>query len=532
MFHAELFPSCIKLEFQPPTRIILWGNRVSTRSLPTLVLALTMSAYVSAHSEQPTKVETAGDGAVVLRLLPNTDSGPDQFIKNWGNVTIARIPAAGEAVASFDLTPTLQGTSRTVIYGARLPPGTYRFEKISAHTCAPVCVVERITPSAGFSKFRIESGRLTDLGVLLESNLRNERHKVLVVHDSAAEHPETPDLVRELLPDLTDMAQRPRLSWIVESVPQDMAQQRQYALQHSVGLATPRPVDNDSFLFGTAEGIVVEASPSQPQVAYDVGERSSIEAVLVTKSGDWVAGGELGLLRLSRDRGQSWHSIRGNLPFGIIVSLLEWHDQIIATTLRNHDVYIHAIANGSEQWTELAHYEIPVVNGFWEIASARAESFLLKDGVFTAMPGRRLAYLDLLTGKSDVHPAPGAVHMCAVSGDEVIHCRVTPGLIKTEDFESTDLGKTWTDLGKARFAVLPAFSDKTHGVALDFNAFSHNKFMYTDDGGVTWIDGAAAPADARLMFYSKDGSIAFVGSVYGEFWASHDNGKTWQTFLH
>jgi len=58
--------------------------------------------------------------------------------------------------------------------------------------------------------------------------------------------------------------------------------------------------------------------------------------------------------------------------------------------------------------------------------------------------------------------------------------------------------------------------------------FSHAKMVYTEDGGVTWTESTDAPLAARQVFYSKDGGTAYVGTPCGLFWASHDDGKTWE----
>jgi hypothetical protein len=86
-----------------------------------------------------------------------------------------------------------------------------------------------------------------------------------------------------------------------------------------------------------------------------------------------LLGGELDLLRISGNHGRTWQSIRGNIPFGVVVDLCGWHGEVIATTHRGKDVYIHAAAAGSSEWRRLAHHQIDL-NSFWDVLGVRATS--------------------------------------------------------------------------------------------------------------------------------------------------------------
>jgi photosystem II stability/assembly factor-like uncharacterized protein len=501
---------------------------VPIKSFTTVMAVLLLSGCAIEGTYRPPKVQNQTDGAVVMRVLPNVDGGAAQFFKNWGELTVLRIPSnAHEQESRYMLRPTLDDTTRTAVYAAGLPPGSYRFIRFSSQQCGAICLNAWLDVGPEFSRFEIESGRLTDLGVIIQSTAPGERGKALLAHDSAADHPETPEIVHELIPDIAQLTQERPLSWTAASVPIDMAKLRNYTLTHSVGLVSPHPLEGGGFIYGTANGVLVESTPGHRLVSYDVGARSSIETVLVGGKGDWLVGGELGLLRISRDHGRTWQSIRGNIPFGVVVDLCEWHGEIIATTLRGKDVYIHAAAAGSSEWRELAHYQMDL-NSFWDIPGVRAASFVVDDGLITTLPGRKMAYLDLNTGQSDIRALPGAIQMFSVSADGVLRCRCA-ATIAVNPYESVDRGKTWKDSSASRFMMMPTFRDDKHGVAFKGAMFAHPKMVYTNDGGLTWVESMDAPANTRQLFYSKDGSVAYLGTPYGTFWATRDDGKTWQS---
>jgi photosystem II stability/assembly factor-like uncharacterized protein len=301
---------------------------------------------------------------------------------------------------------------------------------------------------------------------------------------------------------------------------------RTYTLSHSVGLASPRAIDGSGFIYGTADGVLTRVRPGQQATYYDVGARSSVEAVLVSAEGDWFVGGELGLLSVSKNQGRTWQSIRGDLPFGVIVDLAQWHDQIIVTTLRHKDVFIHAAATGSAHWRQLAHYQIDF-NRFSGVPGERAQSFLVRDGLITTIPGRKMAYLDLKTEQSDIRSLPGMIQKFSVSADGTLRCRCK-ATIAVNPYESHDLGLSWKDSNVSRFMMMPVFQDEKHGIALETPIGTQYKMLYTEDGGVTWVESMDAPLGVRQMFYSHDPGIAYVGTAYGQFWMTHDNGKSWK----
>src|SRR5580658_6607086 len=98
------------------------------KSFISLVTTLLLAGCTTVGTYRPAKIQDAGDGAVIVRLLPNMDGGVPYFERNGGWVTVARVPGApGEHESKFRLSPSLDATSHTAVYAGALPPGTYRF---------------------------------------------------------------------------------------------------------------------------------------------------------------------------------------------------------------------------------------------------------------------------------------------------------------------------------------------------------------------------------------------------------------------
>lgn len=487
--------------------------------LLSTVLLMFLSGCASVEM-RTAEIESPTDGAVLVRVLPNMASA-SQFFKNWDNIVVERLPIGAESSRQFALLPTLDSTSRTAIYAASLPPGTYRFVEFSAQRCGYMCVSSLVTMNPSFSRFEVKSRRLTDLGEIIQLGLDN---KVLFAHKPEPDAGITTELIDQALPSLKPLLAEPALSWSSDSVPAHMDAAFKLAKEMSYGFVSVKDTDQGDFVYGSANGVVFSWRPGLRPVAHDINSQVSVESVLVTPGGSWLAGGELGILRQSDDLGATWRSIRGNLPFGVVVDLSYWNKRVIATTLHGNDVQVSSAPDGSDTWTPLAHYTMDI--SFWDIPGVRAQSHLVRDTLVTTLPGRKIAVLDLPSGKSDIRELPGAIQMFSVSQESVLRCRCAAS-IAVNPYESHDMGKTWQDSTNSRFMLMPTFRDEKNGIAFEIGFFSPNRMVYTADGGKNWIETTEAPIFFNQLFYSRDGKTAYAGSARGEFWMSTDDGRSW-----
>lgn len=490
-----------------------------------LALALALGGCASVDI-RGTQIKGPNDGAVVIRVLPNVQSS-SQFFKNWQFLKLARAPQAGESSeVEYAVLPKTDAASRSAIYAGTLPPGQYRFVQFSAQQCGYMCVSSLLEVAPKFSRFEVKPGQITDLGVLVQTDPYDGSRRVMLTHESAGSSALTPELVREVLPDLLPMMSRPRLSWLAESVPSPMAAMHQSAIQHSYGLLSPRETEDGAFLYGTANGVVGRWKPGASHQSHDIGERVSVDSVLVLPDERWMAAGEFSTVKISGDRGRTWQSVRGDLPLGLVVDLNLWRDSVILTLMQGKLVKVYSAPAGSDQWKLVAEHTTDV-NLFFDVQGVRPQSLLLGDVLVTTIPGRQLSVLDLSSGRAELRPLPGAIQMFSASADGVLRCRCI-SVIKVDPYESHDLGKTWVESTASRFMMMPAFRDKLNGVAFKGGFMSPSKFAYTRDGGATWVETTEAPFYFHQLFYSRDGSKAYAATMLGNLWQTENDGQTWQ----
>lgn len=479
---------------------------------------------------RPAAITDPSEGAVIVRVLPNSTSA-SQFFARWDSITFSRISSnPGEREKRFTVASRTNGTSRTTIYAGSLPAGIYKFVSFDANQCGAICVNSKIDIGEKFSRFEVKSGRLTDLGVLLQSDSPVKGGDVVLSHGNQSDRSETAELVQELFPGFSSLLASPSLSWLPESVSPNMANLSGYAKMYSFGFVSPKEAADGSFIYGSINGVVYRWLPGQQPVAHDVGVRASIETVLIASSGAWLAGGELGTLRQSDDSGRSWRSIRGNLPLGVLVDLHQWRDKIIATLWRGKSIEVYAASFGANDWALLKSYKMEL-SILWDIPGLRPQSFLIGDQLFTTVPGRKIAYLNLDSKESETYLLPGSIQMFSVSDDGVLRCRCA-ATIAVNPYESHDFGKTWKISEVSRFMLMPTFRDKNHGVAFRGGMFSSSKMAYTEDGGRTWIETTETPVYFSHIFYSRDAKSVYAASPYGIFWVSRNDGRTWEPLSH
>jgi hypothetical protein len=479
-------------------------------------------------------------GAVVVRVLPNTADRDWLRFTDWEELIVQRVDAPAAKNPGIHLKATMDGTSRTAIYAVTLAPGIYRFDEFTSRESCDVlgCRFPRMEVGKEFGRFQVTAGHLTDLGVFIETEAPKGGGEVLT-YRPGVDPRETKEIVKGVLSELAGLSSDSAPSWVAGTVPAQMPELYEWSLKQAVGVIDPKQVDDRKFIYGTRLGTVVGWEPGKLGLAHDIGARSAIESVLATSNGYWVVGGELGLLRISTDQGNSWHSVRGGLPFGVIVSLIQWRNKIVATTWRHDDVYVHSADIGTSDWKELGHYVLEPSRHLVSRARVFPRSVLVGNGLVTAVPDRKLEYLDLSTGQEEIRALPGSLHELSFSGDLILRC-LCMNTIGKFHYESHDLGKTWHDSGNSVSLSLPVFRNSQYGVAYKRTGPSTGVLAYTEDGGARWTTLEAVesetleakPAESVALpvqlFYSRDGSVVFAAPPYGEFRMSRDDGKSWQ----
>lgn len=489
-----------------------------------LIAAIFLLSGCAGVEYRNSNIQSSADGGLLFRLLPNTLSASFYFA-NWQDITVARLPSRpGEREQKFAVSAKEEGGSRTAIYAGWLPPGTYRIVNFSSRQCGAICIDAQITVNPQFSKFEIQTGHLTDLGVLVQTDVPSKDQGTLLSLGNPPAVQDTEELVDQLVPGFRALLSSPLLYWKEDTVSPKMPVFAEYAKVASFGLSSPTELSDGSFLYGSANGVVFQWTPGAGTVGHDVGTNSAVESLLVTSGGSWLAGGELGMLRQSDDHGVSWHSVRGNIPLGVVVDLYQWRNKVVATTVRGSRVWIHSADLDSSEWEQLAQY-VMIPHVLTDPFGVEPESFLVGDRLVTSLPGRRVANLDLVAGTSEISSLPGSIQSFSVSTDGVLRCWCVPTMI-VDYVESRDFGKTWSQAGEARY--VSAYRDNLHGVSFKGPLpFSPARMMYTHDGGASWIDSTEMPLYIKQVFYSRDQKTAYAVTAYGTLWSSSNDGRSW-----
>lgn len=485
--------------------------------LLTVVLVLAGCAPVAVYD---VKIENPNDGAVLLRTV---SSMPILMMGGYGKAIGIEsvVTTPGERSRYYMLLPTSDATTRSTVYASTLPPGIYRFTGFQRSKCNPVCVLDEMPPGR-LSFFEVRSGQLTDLGEIIEV-LRGD--DLLFIPSKQANRDITADVVPQLVPGLLPLLSKPTVSWSAGTFAPEVDTQFEQAKKESYGVTSVRATADGRFIYGSANGVVYSWRPGQHPLPHDIGSRVSVEALLVTATGSWLAGGELGVLKQSDDQGKTWRSIRGNLPFGLVTDLISWNGKVIATAMRAGEVFIYAAEQGSDQWTPLARYP-SVVSLLSDGAYLRAHSVLLGDTLITSIPARQFARLDLRSGQSRIGELPGTVHAFTVAPDGVLNCRCWD--LAMNPYESHDQGQTWAYASASRGMTIPVWRDSKNAIGFTGGPFGPNVLNYTTDGGKTWGETSGPTPVFTELFYSPDGKTAYAAAPEGVFWRSTDNGRNWQ----
>lgn len=494
-------------------------------ALCLLVLASVLTGCV----EQPTRARLTprgNDGAVLLRISDNLP------IDAWvgDRVTVRRIPDAADASATcYDLRFGAKGLSASTFLAGALPAGTYEFPTIGADKQSVGACNHRDllqTHASAFGKFKVETNRLTYLGVIERTGAHELHHSYMIPMVGTTQE-NLDEILREVFPELAHFDTHEPLGWVASSLPPGLPQANAYALAYAYGLFSPAQAADGSWIFGSRIGVIRSWRPGQSRaLRHDTGHRVTLDAVTILPDGTWLAGGDESTLLASTDAGKTWQSWRGDLPYGLIVDIAPVDDGILLTLVDDKDVLVYRGTPSARHWNKVASYRTEF--SFWTgMQGVAPQSWLVGDTYVTTLPSRRMGLYHLASGVSETLDLPGSIQVFSVSNDHVLRCRCTAA-IAVNPYESNDLGKTWKSSTFSRYAALPGMADATHGVTLyQDGLFKQAAMAYTSDGGRTWQKSVGGSGDLRHFFYSRDLKTVYASNDSDDLLVSHDNGRHW-----
>ncbi len=505
--------------------------RLSKLAIPCLSL---LAAVLSGCVQTATMTHLApkeNDGAVLLKISDNLP-----IFAFWvDTVAVRRLAdAVNPSDTCYALHVSQRGQSASTFLAGALPPGTYEFPAIGATGLSVGECNHRDSLAlheSKFGKFAVSPGKLTYLGVL-ERTGAQDVHKSYMIPVLAAEPENLDEILREVFPQLQQLDTRSPQGWVKGSLPPGMAQANGYALFYAYGLFSPSQSPDGTWIFGSRIGVVRSWRLGQPRpTMHDTGHRVSLVTTAVLADGAWLAGGDESTLLMSSDAGKNWRSVRGDLPYGLIVNIAPLQDDLLLTLVDDKKVFVYRGNIRSMHWRKVAAYQTEYA--FWTgLRGAAPESRLVGDAYVTTLPSRHLGVYHVAKGTFEVRNLPGSVAHFSVSNDHVLRCDCIAA-IAVNPYESRDLGKTWTPSSLSRYSALPGMADARHGVTwYKDGLFKPISLAYTDDGGKTWQQTyAEPPQDLRHFFYSRDRKIAYASNDADTLWLSRDGGRHWDSAL-
>jgi photosystem II stability/assembly factor-like uncharacterized protein len=428
----------------------------------------------------------------------------------------------------YSLRVSKRGETTTVALAGALPAGTYEFPTIGIDDFpAGACnrLVAGAPKASAFGRFRVEAGKLTDLGVL-EKTRGSSLRMAYVVPMQPAARTALDERLRVQFPELAKLPLSASGGWIESSLPSGWRDMENYALDRSFGMVSPSEGTDGSLLFGTRTGMVRAWVPGETHARLlDTGHRVSLLATAMLADGAWVVGGEESTLLRSDDHGKTWQSVRGNLPFGIVEHAATFGTDVVLTLLDEKHVSVYRGRADGSAWKKVASFETSF--SFWNgLPGQTPQTAVVGDDYDVSLPSTHLGVYHVSSGRSEVLGMPGSVTELGGGRDGVLRCRCLKILV-VAPYESLDLGKSWHGTSAGRFYSLPAMRDAAHGVMISRDtAMDPPSFTYTEDGQ-HWQVASPAPLGADTLFYARDGRTAYATEGGTMLMATRDDGKHW-----
>lgn len=480
------------------------------------LLVLLMSACAPIELKKDIELKP-GEGGLVMRMADASNWWSRAFL-----IVEREVPGKWED-DTYYVYPIRGVSSTSVIFADSLPAGNYKILRLASWDvqCIPNCYATHLDMPPQLGRLEIKPGQLTDLGAILN-------FAGMMSYEVSPDHALGSEFIQEMVPALRPLLTAPILGWKPQAIPPGLGKLYAVSKLAGNGIAPVRSLDDISYLSGSNTGVVYSFVPGQGRSSYDLGTAISVDSVLPVTSDLWLVGGEYGLLMQSRDSGQSWESLRGNLPYGAVVGLDNWKGYILATVARGNQIKVFSAKEGEKNWGLLASYPSPQAGPIMlDVARKRPESFLLGDNLITTLPGDKLAVLDLQRRQFDVRELPGSVSEFLVTRDGKLRCRCIK--VAVFNYDSNDLGKSWVDSNVSRAAAMPVFRNERKGVAFRDYGYGPKLMLYTNDGGANWREATEVSKAIRQIVYSKDGSKVYaIADMASHIWMSADDGEHWQ----
>ena len=465
-----------------------------------------------------------GQGAVLVSLTSNSARAGQ-----YDGVDVRQDMGPGQSGQNYHLVLVSPGLSRdTSLFVGALPPGEYSFTRITQGQI----YIPLIASSGRLGKFKVESGKASDLGRLVLTGV-NERYLL----GRSALAVDNADLIHAFAPSEAPLLALPRgAGWVDPRHNDDQVEA--YAQMTPVGADGLTELPDDYMAAGSRLGIIMVRRPSG---IWEKAWTGSLSSLLWLVPGDnpdtrLVAVGEFDTIVRMDHRWRPSHADKGNLPEGNLF-FIDGNDSIgwIVGHQRGQTITFYQSAKlDAGDWKPLLQDQVK--NSIWSGAD-HAWAWHTPAGIAYATTFSGIKTYDRATGTWSTLVIPGNPNILSVSIQDQWSLLTSPGGgfggIFATILDSSDLGKTWQEQACPFSVKIAPGCVLSGGKILQQGGPVHGQLQASEDGGKTWTPmpegvshSAKLVATRTLGIFAVDDGGASFG--FADIKHSSDGGKTWE----
>lgn len=340
-------------------------NKTARKLIVVGLLASFLTAC-SLPQVKPTDALEPDKGFVIIRVINNVDFVSQNFDRSWGDIAI-RLKTNDED-RRFGLTKALSATMKsTQIFIGQLPQGTYELLELKVISTYGNRTYSSWLPLDKLGTFKVIPGHVTNLGTIICQPVDARRYHFIHINNDT----ELQELIKNSYPVIYKAAsgkkmiewdnaalagltlqevkfQKEMIGWDYKSPlantfialinlinhlqnsETEVAQKNilnksamlSLAKASSAGFNNPRQIATGEIFAGSKLGQILVKERDGKWTQLDTGYMHEIIAVLPINRNTIYAGGEQGLLLVTKDGGRSWKKIETPLKSSIL--FIEW----------------------------------------------------------------------------------------------------------------------------------------------------------------------------------------------------------------
>lgn len=263
------------------------------------------------------------DEGIVLAEVINNSKIITGVLSDWNELVMWKMDAEEGDDATFIIT-ALKNPSSSFLFAGRLPEGHYRIGMLYAfEEIGDTSYSARALMPPGMGVFRVEPGQVTDLGTIVYHAFQHRSRFDRSMPDYAITRTPNPDLmetVHRSHPKVFSEVQTAiKTGWL--SSDHDLDISDDFERMKASGLTNHHfPVDQDEFVLTGKLGAFYHFNNGQVN-KIDVPTDREISSFTVTNNGEWMIGGEYGLLMKSSPPHQVWVPMSLSRDFNHIIDI-------------------------------------------------------------------------------------------------------------------------------------------------------------------------------------------------------------------